>query len=139
MANWRLEIWQDILRDLKNQNRYFKGFGYNKIIPAMDLVHRRGTDGTNENPHNFMFYILARGGLIQLVLYAMFFFQILKIYHKKFNNYHILIFLIPIFTTSLFDASMESIRFPLIFYSFLSYFMMYSIFDDNRSIMSKNE
>ena len=139
MANWRLEIWQDILRDLKNQNRYFKGFGYNKIIPAMDLVHRRGTDGTNENPHNFMFYILARGGLIQLVLYAMFFFQILKIYNKKFNNYHILIFLIPIFTTSLFDASMESIRFPLIFYSFLSYFMMYSIFDDNRSIMSKNE
>ena len=77
-----------------------------------------------------MFYILARGGLIQLVLYAMFFFQIIKSLHKKFNNYHILIFLIPIFTTSLFDASMESIRFPLIFYSFLSYFMMYSIFDD---------
>tara|TARA_B100000579_G_scaffold434656_1_gene456007 strand:- start:5300 stop:6667 length:1368 start_codon:yes stop_codon:yes gene_type:complete len=139
MANWRLEIWQDILRDLKNQNRYFKGFGYNEIIPAMDLVHRRGTDGTNENPHNFMFYILARGGLIQLVLFAMFFLQILKIYHKKFNNYHILIFLIPIFITSLFDASMESIRFPLIFYSFLSYFMMYSIFDDNRPIMSNNE
>ncbi len=83
MANWRLEIWQDILRDLKNQNRYFKGFGYNEIIPAMDLVHRRGTDGTNENPHNFMFYILARGGLIQLVLFAMFFLQILKIYHKN--------------------------------------------------------
>ena len=139
MANWRLEIWQDILRDLKNQNRYLKGFGYNEIIPAMDLVHRRGTDGTNENPHNFMFYILARGGLIQLVLFAMFFLQILKIYHKKFNNYHILIFLIPIFITSLFDASMESIRFPLIFYSFLSYFMMYSIFDDNRPIMSNNE
>ena len=139
MANWRLEIWQDILRDLKNQNRFFKGFGYNEIIPAMDLVHRRGTDGTNENPHNFVFYILARGGLIQLALFAMFFIQILKIYYKKHNNYHILIFLIPIFTTSLFDASMESIRFPLIFYSFLSYFMMYSIFEDSRLIKSSNE
>ena len=24
MANWRLEIWQDILRDLNNENRFFK-------------------------------------------------------------------------------------------------------------------
>lgn len=130
MANWRLMIWQDILRDLNNENRYFKGFGYNEIIPAMDLVHRRGTDGTNENPHNFLFYILARGGVFQLILFSLFFIKIISIYYKKFGNLHILIFLIPVFTTSLFDASMESIRFPLIFYSFLSYFMMYSIFED---------
>ena len=139
MANWRLEIWQDILRDLNNENRFLKGYGYNEIIPAMDLVHRRGTDGTNENPHNFVFYILARGGLIQLILFASFYLSIIVLYHKKFKNYHILIFLVPILTTSLFDASLESIRFPLIFYSFLSYFMMYSIFEENLSTMKSNE
>jgi len=131
MANWRLEIWQDILRDLNNENRLLKGYGYNEIIPAMDLVHRRGTDGTNENPHNFMFYILARGGLIQLLLFSAFYIQLLIFYYKKHKNFNILIYLIPILTTSLFDASMESVRFPLIFYTFLSYFMMYSVFEDN--------
>lgn len=130
MANWRLEIWQDILRDLNNENRFLKGYGYNEIIPAMDLVHRRGTDGTNENPHNFIFYILARGGLIQLLLFAAIYIQLLIFYYKKHKNFNILIYLIPILTTSLFDASMESVRFPLIFYSFLSYFMMYSVFED---------
>lgn len=139
MANWRLEIWQDILRDLNNENRFIKGYGYNEIIPAMDLVHRRGTDGTNENPHNFVFYILARGGLIQLILFASFYLSIIFLYHKKFKNYDILIFLVPILTTSLFDASLESIRFPLIFYSFLSYFMMYSIFEENLSTVKSNE
>ena len=139
MANWRLEIWQDILRDLNNENRFLRGYGYNEIIPAMDLVHRRGTDGTNENPHNFVFYILARGGLIQLILFASFFFSIILLYHKKFKNYNILIFLLPILTTSLFDASLESIRFPLIFYSFLSYFMMYSVFEEKLSTLESNE
>ena len=43
MANWRLEIWQDILRDLNNENRFLKGYGYNEIIPAMDLVHLGAT------------------------------------------------------------------------------------------------
>ena len=139
MANWRLEIWQDILRDLNNENRFLRGYGYNEIIPAMDLVHRRGTDGTNENPHNFIFYILARGGLIQLTLFAAFYIQLIIFYYKKFKKLDILIYLIPIITTSLFDASMESIRFPLIFYSFLSYFMMYSVFGDNLSTMESNE
>ena len=72
---------------------FLKGYGYNEIIPAMDLVHRRGTDGTNENPHNFVFYILARGGLIQLILFASFYLSIIVFYHKKFKNYNILIFL----------------------------------------------
>ena len=131
MANWRLQIWQDILRDLNNENRFLKGYGYNEIIPAMDLVHRRGTDRTNENPHNFIFYILARGGLLQLLLFSILNIQLLLLYYKKYKNYHILIYIIPILTTSLFDASMESVRFPLIYYSFLSYFMMYSVFEED--------
>ncbi len=139
MANWRLEIWQDILRDLNNDNRFLRGYGYNEIIPAMDLVHRRGTDGTNENPHNFIFYILARGGIMQLLLFAAFYIQLLLFYYRKYKNLNILIYFVPILTTSLFDASMESIRFPLIFYSFLSYFMMYSVFGENLLMADKNE
>ena len=139
MANWRLEIWQDILRDLNNDNRFLRGFGYNEIIPAMDLVHRRGTDGTNENPHNFIFYILARGGIMQLLLFAAFYIQLLLFYYRKYKNLNILIYFVPILTTSLFDASMESIRFPLIFYSFLSYFMMYSVIGENLLMADKNE
>tara|TARA_B100000282_G_C31552149_1_gene408015 strand:- start:14 stop:709 length:696 start_codon:yes stop_codon:yes gene_type:complete len=139
MANWRLEIWQDILRDLNNDNRFLRGYGYNEIIPAMDLVHRRGTDGTNENPHNFIFYILARGGIMQLLLFAAFYIQLLLFYYRKYKNLNILIYVVPILTTSLFDASMESIRFPLIFYSFLSYFMMYSVFGENLLMADKNE
>ena len=139
MANWRLQIWQDILRDLNNESRLLKGYGYNEIIPAMDLVHRRGTDRTNENPHNFIFYILARGGIPQLLLFAILNIQLLLLYYKKYKNYHILIYIIPIMTTSLFDASMESIRFPLIYYSFLSYFMMYSVFEDDLLKETNNE
>ena len=139
MANWRLQIWQDILRDLSNESRLLKGYGYNEIIPAMDLVHRRGTDRTNENPHNFIFYILARGGIPQLLLFAILNIQLLLLYYKKYKNYHILIYIIPIMTTSLFDASMESIRFPLIYYSFLSYFIMYSVFEDDLLKETNNE
>ena len=139
MANWRLQIWQDILRDLNNESRLLKGYGYNEIIPAMDLVHRRGTDRTNENPHNFIFYILARGGIPQLLLFAILNIQLLLLYYKKYKNYHILIYIIPIMTTSLFDASMESIRFPLIYYSFLSYFIMYSVFEDDLLKETNNE
>jgi hypothetical protein len=139
MANWRLQIWQDILRDLNNESRLLKGYGYNEIIPAMDLVHRRGTDRTNENPHNFIFYILARGGIPQLLLFAILNIQLLLLYYKKYKNYHILIYIIPILTTSLFDASMESVRFPLIYYSFLSYFMMYSVFEEDLLKETNNE
>ena len=74
------------MRDLNNDNRFLRGYGYNEIIPAMDLVHRRGTDGTNENPHNFIFYILARGGIIQLLLFAAFYIQLLKLEYKIFLN-----------------------------------------------------
>ena len=39
------------------------GFGYNEILPSMDHWERQGTDGSNENPHNFLIYALGRGGL----------------------------------------------------------------------------
>ena len=58
-ANWRLQIWQDIIEDLSEKELYIFGYGYEEIIPAMDDVERKGTDGTNEHVHNYFVNITA--------------------------------------------------------------------------------
>ena len=139
MADWRLQIWQDIYRDLFYKSEYFegdnyklvriekerrndifyKGFGYNEILPAMNHWERQGTDGTNENPHNFLIYSLGRGGIFQPILIIFFHLSIFLYWYRKYKNFDILLYQLPIVMTSLFDASMESVRFPFIFYSYL--------------------
>lgn len=121
-ANWRLQIWQDIIQDLDETDNVLFGYGYNKIIPAMDDKERRGSDGKNENVHNYFFNIFARGGLFQLFLIMTFHIFIVFYYFKKFKNLKILKFVLPIFVVSFFDTSMESVRFPFLYYSFLGYF-----------------
>ena len=122
-ANWRLQIWQDIFDDLQIKNKILFGYGYNEIIPAMDDKERRGSDGTNENVHNYLINIFARGGLFQLTLFLILHVSIIRLYHQKFGNYSILKLLIPVFIVSFFDTSMESVRFPFLYYSFLGYFL----------------
>ena len=139
MADWRLQIWQDIYRDLFYESEYFeddnyklvriekerrndifyKGFGYNELLPAMNHWERQGTDGTNENPHNFLIYSLGRGGIFQPILIILFHISIFSYWYRKYKNFDILLYQLPIVMTSLFDASMESVRFPFIFYSYL--------------------
>ena len=48
MANWRLQIWQDVIEDSINDKTYFYGLGYQDIIPAMEDPNRQGWDGKNE-------------------------------------------------------------------------------------------
>ena len=82
----------------------------------MDDYTRRGNDQSNENVHNYFFNVLARGGLLQLLIILSFIiFMLLEIKDKKMKIVFMLT-LIPIYMTSFFDASMESVRFPLIFY-----------------------
>ena len=139
MANWRLQIWQDIVRDLFWESEYiegsnyeliriqgerrndifYKGFGYIEILPSMNHWERQGTDGTNENPHNFLFNSLGRGGILQPLLIILFHLSIFIYWYKKYKNFHILLFMLPVLMTSSFDASMESVRFPFVYYSFL--------------------
>ena len=121
-ANWRLQIWQDIIHDLNQSNNLAFGYGYNEIIPAMDDKERRGSDGKNENVHNYFINIFARGGLLQLLLFMTFHSFIVIYYFRKFQNFKILKFMIPIFIVSFFDTSMESVRFPFLYYSFIGYF-----------------
>jgi len=144
MANWRLQIWQDIGRDLIWNSNYYQdeatyglvreqgeprndmtflfGLGYNEILPAMNHWERQGTDGSNENPHNFIIYALGRGGLLLVTLVISFHILCLFLWKKKFNNYSILLYMLPVFFAASFDAAFESVRYPLIYYSFYAYF-----------------
>ena len=140
MADWRLQIWQDVIRDLYSNANYsvdskgtvrrqqttlksdmfYKGHGYNDILPAMKFDERSGTDGTNQNPHNFLIYSFGRGGIIHGLLIMLFHLSIFVYFYKKEKNLNILLFIAPVLMTSFFDASMESVRFPFIYYAFLS-------------------
>ena len=119
--NWRLQIWQDVIFDLNNQTSTFLfGYGYKEIIPAMTLdIERRGHDGLNENVHNYIINILARGGLVQVFLILYLNLLILKMYFSKHGNYNILIYMLPLLLVSMFDGAMENAHYPLIYYFFL--------------------
>ncbi len=138
MLDWRFQIWQDVTRDLfwnseyydnpndytlmrneltKREFKYLVGFGYNEILPAMDHWERQGSDGSNENVHNYFFNVVGRGGILQFITICIFIVaMMIDIKDRKLRNIFI-ITLIPIYLTSFFDASMESLRFPFVFYS----------------------
>ena len=118
--NWRLAIWQDVIFDLNNKGKLLTGYGYSEIIPAMESSGRQGRDGLNQNVHNFVVNILARGGIIHLVLFIYMFLNLFKLSRNNFGEMKITMFLIPLLTASLFDASMENVHFPLFLYIFIS-------------------
>ena len=86
----------------------------------MNNPDRSGYDGTNENVHNFLVNIFARGGLASLSLYSLLIYYIFK--SSKSKNSFIL-YVIPFILVSLFDASMENPHFPALFYFFMGYFL----------------
>mgnify|MGYP001215412277 CR=1 FL=1 len=121
-TNWRLDIWQDVFEDMNNKNLLFSGYGHNAIIPVMtdpSAPGRLGRDGLNENVHNYFVNILARGGIIQLIVFALFHFSYIRAWNRKFKNYEILILFIPAMINSGLDITMEGVQFPFIYYSML--------------------
>ena len=125
-TDWRLDIWQDVIYDLIDKNQVSFGYGYKDIIPVMldpSAPGRLGRDGLNENVHNYFVNILARGGLLQLIIFIIFYFKIIQLYKNKFGDYKILILLIPIMILSSLDVTMEGVNFPIIFYSYLGYIL----------------
>ena len=119
-ANWRLQIWQDVIHDSIQNKTYIYGVGYKDKIPAMDDPTRSGRDGQNENVHNFLINNYARGGIVHLFLTAYFFGLIL--FKREAKDWSILIFAMPFLITSFFGASMESAHFPAVYYFFLASF-----------------
>tara|TARA_B110000444_G_scaffold49433_1_gene45346 strand:- start:7154 stop:8515 length:1362 start_codon:yes stop_codon:yes gene_type:complete len=140
MANWRLQIWQDVVLDLFSYSEYsadgesvyrasgdsrndlvLNGFGYNEMLPAMDFGSRRGTDLMNENVHNFAINILAKGGFLQFFLFIFFYLSLITHWYKKKNNLRLLSFITFVLMCASFDVAMEGVRFPFIFFSSISY------------------
>jgi len=119
-ANWRLQIWQDVIHDSIQNKTYIYGVGYKDKIPAMDDPTRSGRDGQNENVHNFLINNYARGGIVHLFLTAYIFGLIL--FKRDDKDWSRLIFSMPFLITSFFGASMESAHFPAVYYFFLASF-----------------
>jgi len=114
--NWRYQIWQDVLYDMEENKLFISGYGFNEKIPAMNNPLRAGDDGLNENIHNFLLNVFARGGIIHFLLYAALFFILIKRLKEVFSNYSFMSFLAPLMLASFFDASMENAHFPLILF-----------------------
>ena len=114
--NWRLQIWQDVIYDLYFKNQLLFGYGYDEKIPAMEDPTRKGQDGLNENTHNYIITLLARGGVLTVIVYIYLYFLLLKNNILITNSKFIYVYLLPIMFNALFDVAMENSHFPLIFY-----------------------
>ncbi|MDB3983815.1 O-antigen ligase family protein [Acidimicrobiia bacterium] len=128
-TDWRLDIWQDVIDDLRIKKSIISGYGYNEIIPVMtdpSAPGRLGHDGLNENVHSYIFNILARGGIVQLILFSAFHLSFIYYWVKKNKNYRILLLMVPVFLNSATDMNMEGVQFPFLYFSFLGvYFKIY--------------
>jgi hypothetical protein len=125
-TSWRLDIWQDLYYDMSENKILLSGHGYKEIFPIMldpTAPGRLGRDGLNENVHNFIFNILGRGGIFQVLIYLVFQIFLLAAYRRKHKNLRIINLILPLFFMSLFDATMESVNFPLVLYTFYGYFL----------------
>lgn len=122
-ANWRLQLWQDAIEDVNKKGRFFYGLGFAEIIPVMTNPDNNGNDSTNENLHNYFVQAFVRGGIFYLFLFILIIYTYIKIWIDKKNNYLILQFVLPIILVSIFDPTLETVRFPVIYYSFLGYFL----------------
>ncbi len=125
-TNWRLDIWQDAVYYMSDNDILITGHGYNEIFPIMldpTAPGRLGRDGMNEHVHNYLVNIFARGGIFQLFLFIFFHLSLIKYWKDKNSNYQILMFIVPCFFVSMLDITMEGVQFPLIYFSFLYYFL----------------
>jgi len=124
-TNWRLDIWQDVAIDMKEEAIFLSGYGYNSIIPAITdptAPGRFGRDGLNEHVHSYYFTILARGGIIQFIVMMFYYFNIYRNLNLNNHKMQMLMFLFPVAMHVSFDISMEGVQFPMIFLTFLGYY-----------------
>ena len=123
LANWRLQLWQDIIFDMDQKDILLTGYGYKEKIPAMELEDNNGNDSTNENVHNYFVQTLARGGLTHLIAVISLNILIIAYWKNKYKNYKILQYMFPLLLVASFDPALETVRYPFIYYTFLGYFL----------------
>ncbi len=126
-TNWRLDIWQDLVEDIYQKNKILFGLGYEGIFEIMldpTAPGRLGRDGLNENVHNYFMNIFGRGGIFQLSIFIYLYLNIYRFWKQKgytTNSFYTLT--LPLLIVSSLDVTMEGVQFPLIFFSFLGYYV----------------
>ena len=98
----------------------------------MNHWERQGTDGSNQNL-NFLIYALGRGGFLLGFLVILFNISLIVFWYKKHKNFLILLYILPILFAASFDAALESVRYPLIYFSFYAYFIKNNIEKVNKN------
>ena len=127
--DWRLSMWQDQYYYQASEDNVLFGYGHTAKLPVFDLaydkdnVFRIGHDKANEQIHNYLINIFARGGLLQLFTILSFHLIIYYIYYKKFKSHNILIFMVPPLFNAMTDISMEGVQFPINFYLIYGYLL----------------
>ena len=115
-VNWRLTIWQITLRDMSSNNQLLIGNNINERIPIMNHPYFRTIKYNNYNLHNFVIQFFAYFGAIGLIILIFLFYYLVYEYNKQNKYFDLLIYILPVLAVSSFDSSMETVRFPLIFY-----------------------
>ena len=121
-TDWRLDIWQDSIDYQLENNQFLFGVGYDDLLAIMNDPEepgRYGYDGLNEHVHNYLITVLARGGLLLLLVTSAFWVLLLYNYKKIKGSFYILVLIIPPFLNSLIDVAMESVQFPVVYLTLL--------------------
>ena len=119
--DWRLMIWQTTILDSYFNNQILFGMPINEIVPIMEHPYYKTISLNNVNLHNYFIQTFAYFGLYGVLLTLAFFYHIIRQVFIRENNLNILVLIIPILFISLFDSSMETVRFPFIFFAGLGY------------------
>lgn len=119
--DWRLMIWQTTIFDSYFSNQIIFGMPINEVVPIMKHPYYKTINLNNFNLHNYFIQTFAYFGLFGVLLVSAFFYNIVRQFLKSDNNLNILLLLAPILFVSLFDSSMETVRFPFIFFAGLGY------------------
>jgi len=124
--NWRLDIWQDLLSDMRYSKNSIFGYGYNEILPVMNDPSepgRMGRDGMNENIHNYFLNVYARGGVLLLMMFTILHYLFVREWKNLNGDYRLVNFIVPLLIASFFDITMEGVQFPLNYYFFVGTFL----------------
>lgn len=114
--NWRLVLWQTTLKDMYKEKLLIYGYPINRQLPIFNHPYYKTTNLENFNLHNFIIQFFAYFGSIGLIILIIFFIEITKMYYKKYKSLDLAFLIIPVFLVSFFDSSMESVRFPFLFF-----------------------
>lgn len=117
--DWRLTIWQTTISDMMNQKKIIFGNKLNNLIPIMNHPYYQTIKLQNYNLHNYLIQFFAYFGLVGIFILCYLFYKIIIKYYQENSSIDILIFIIPVIVVSSFDSSMESVRFPVLFYFIL--------------------